>query len=199
MTALLNNLTTLDNYIYIFHNDNTWQCNSTVFLSVCSVYLLAGLRPLHVLLAAFPPRTWAGSGSLAHCCTGTSGSQSLLYNQCPGNQQFDILAKQLRDYRQSFHRTGTYTIYYKHLIIKKTFLTPGALIPFSRAYTCQGLSLWCSVLSCQIDLSVVIYNCVKYTFWVFAWVDFESRFFTAFKIKIQPTFHLNSNGRLFSQ
>lgn len=73
----------------------------TVWMT-CSLYLLVDLRPLHVLWVASPPGTWAGSGSLSRCCTEKFGSLSLLYNQCPESQQFDILGKLLVYNRQYF-------------------------------------------------------------------------------------------------
>ena len=76
---------------------------------------------------------------------------------------------------------------------KKTFLTQNPLFP--ELFTCNGLPLWCSVLSCQIKcISIseihVLSDLVS---------GVESRLFTAFKVKIQQTFHLNFNSGLFSQ
>lgn len=56
----------------------------------CWFYLQVGLRPLHALSAASPPKIWAKSGSLAHCCIEMSGNLFLLCSQHPRNQRFDV-------------------------------------------------------------------------------------------------------------
>lgn len=83
----------------------------TVWMT-CSLYLLVDLRPLHVLWVASPPGTWAGSGSLSRCCTEKFGSLSLLYNQCPESQQFDILGKRLV-YNRQYFSTSTEQVFKK--------------------------------------------------------------------------------------